>query len=43
MLDYLMVRRVTATCGAAARGSLRFLVVDELHTFDGAQGTIWRA
>jgi len=40
MLDYLLLRpqdrRIWRHNG---RGVLRFLVVDELHTFDGAQGT----
>ena len=40
MLDYLMIRpgdqRLWRHNGA---GTLRYLVVDELHTFDGAQGT----
>ena len=40
MLDYLLIRpgdqELWAQNGA---GTLRYLVVDELHTFDGAQGT----
>lgn len=40
MLDYLLVRpRDRQLWQDSAGGSLRFLVVDELHTFDGAQGT----
>jgi len=40
MLDYLLVRpKDRHIWKASTGGSLRFLVVDELHTFDGAQGT----
>ncbi len=40
MLDLLMVRGRDALLWARnSPGTLRFLVVDELHTFDGAQGT----
>src|SRR5262249_34984573 len=40
MLDYLMVRpRDRHLWKSSTAGSLRFLVVDEIHTFDGAQGT----
>ena len=40
MLDYLMVRaRDAGIWNQNTPGSLRFIVVDELHTFDGAQGT----
>lgn len=40
MLDYLMVRpRDRHLWKGSTAGSLRFLVVDEIHTFDGAQGT----
>ena len=40
MLDYLMVRpRDRHLWKGSTTGSVRFLVVDELHTFDGAQGT----
>jgi DEAD/DEAH box helicase domain-containing protein len=40
MLDYLLVRPHDATIWEGnAPGALRYLVVDELHTFDGAQGT----
>ena len=40
MLDYLMVRpRDRHLWKDSTGGSVRFLVVDELHTFDGAQGT----
>ena len=40
MLDLLLTRPVDAPLWRHnARGALRYLVVDELHTFDGAQGT----
>lgn len=40
MLDYLMVRpRDRHLWKGSTAGSLRYLVVDEIHTFDGAQGT----
>jgi DEAD/DEAH box helicase domain-containing protein len=40
MLDYLLVRpRDLALWKANGPETLRYLVVDELHTFDGAQGT----
>ena len=41
MLDYLLVRPEDARLWADndATNALRFIVVDELHTFDGAQGT----
>ena len=40
MLDYLMVRpRDAAIWKHNHPNTLRFIVVDELHTFDGAQGT----
>lgn len=40
MLDYLMVRpRDRNLWKGSTEGALRFLVVDEIHTFDGAQGT----
>jgi DEAD/DEAH box helicase domain-containing protein len=40
MLDFLLMRpRDQALWRHNAPGSLRYLVVDELHTFDGAQGT----
>lgn len=41
MLDYLLVRPEDARLWASndTTGALRFIVVDELHTFDGAQGT----
>ncbi|NDF15755.1 DEAD/DEAH box helicase, partial [bacterium] len=40
MLDFLMVRpRDRRLWRGSTAGSLRFLVVDEIHTFDGAQGT----
>ena len=40
MLDYLLLRPGDQGIWKNnARGTLRFLVVDEIHTFDGAQGT----
>src|SRR5688572_8285992 len=40
MLDYLLVRpRDRALWEHNAPDTLRYVVVDELHTFDGAQGT----
>ena len=40
MLDYLLVRaRDAALWAGNGPETLRFVVVDELHTFDGAQGT----
>ena len=40
MLDYLLVRPFDFRLWRHNRpGTLRYLVVDELHTFDGAQGT----
>jgi DEAD/DEAH box helicase domain-containing protein len=40
MLDYLLVRPKDRALWAHNQpGTLRYLVVDELHTFDGAQGT----
>lgn len=40
MLDFLMIRaRDSVLWRHNAPDTLRFLVVDELHTFDGAQGT----
>jgi DEAD/DEAH box helicase domain-containing protein len=40
MLDYLMLRpRDRLLWSANAPTTLRYVVVDELHTFDGAQGT----
>ena len=40
MLDYMLVRpRDKPLWSHNAPETLRFLVVDELHTFDGAQGT----
>ncbi len=40
MLDYLLLRPRDRTLWQHnTRGVLRYLVVDELHTFDGAQGT----
>ena len=40
MLDFLLLRAADGPLGAQQRpDTLRYLVVDELHTFDGAQGT----
>ena len=40
MLDYLMIRPADQRLWRQNdSGTLRYLVVDELHTFDGAQGT----
>lgn len=40
MLDFLLIRADDAPLWARQRpDTLRYLVVDELHTFDGAQGT----
>jgi DEAD/DEAH box helicase domain-containing protein len=40
MLDYLLVRPADREMWAPSRDNpVRYLVVDELHTFDGAQGT----
>jgi DEAD/DEAH box helicase domain-containing protein len=40
MLDYLLLRAEDQGLWSRnAAGALRYLVVDELHTFDGAQGT----
>ncbi|QEA13948.1 DEAD/DEAH box helicase [Comamonas flocculans] len=40
MLDFLLIRAADAPLWARQRpDTLRYLVVDELHTFDGAQGT----
>lgn len=40
MLDYLLLREEDRSLWEKTSGrSLRYLVVDELHTFDGAQGT----
>jgi len=39
MLDMLLLRGEDAPLFAAAGTSLRYLVLDEFHTYDGAQGT----
>ncbi|MBY5946833.1 DEAD/DEAH box helicase [Photobacterium rosenbergii] len=40
MLDYLLIRPEDQSLWSHnSEGTLRFLVVDELHTFDGAQGS----
>jgi ATP-dependent helicase YprA (DUF1998 family) len=39
MLDYLLLREADAPLWRHARHTLRYLVLDEFHTYDGAQGT----
>jgi ATP-dependent helicase YprA (DUF1998 family) len=39
MLDYLLLREADALLWRLSRQSLRYLVLDEFHTYDGAQGT----
>ena len=40
MLDYLLMRPKDGSCGQRNTPELlRYVIVDELHTFDGAQGT----
>ena len=39
MLDQLLLRYEDRACGSRARRSLQYLVLDEFHTYDGAQGT----
>lgn len=39
MLDYLLLREADAPLWANAARTLRYLVLDEFHTYDGAQGT----
>lgn len=39
MLDQLLLRRADRPLWVASAASLRFLVLDEFHTYDGAQGT----
>jgi ATP-dependent helicase YprA (DUF1998 family) len=39
MLDQLLLRSADQALLAAAARSLRYLVLDEFHTYDGAQGT----
>jgi DEAD/DEAH box helicase domain-containing protein len=40
MLDYLLLRPLDQKLWAKNNPeTLRYLVVDEIHTFDGAQGT----
>jgi hypothetical protein len=39
MLDYLLLREADALLWRLSRESLRYLVLDEFHTYDGAQGT----
>ncbi|MBB5832516.1 DEAD/DEAH box helicase [Brachybacterium aquaticum] len=39
MLDQLLLRRADRPLWEASAASLRYLVLDEFHTYDGAQGT----
>ncbi|WP_051866829.1 DEAD/DEAH box helicase [Corynebacterium atypicum] len=39
MLDYLVLRDADEALWAKSATSLRFMVLDEFHTYDGAQGT----
>jgi ATP-dependent helicase YprA (DUF1998 family) len=39
MLDFLLLRPEDAALWAGARDALQYLVLDEFHTYDGAQGT----
>src|SRR5262249_12556352 len=39
MLDYLLVREADARIWRQAQDTLQYLVLDEFHTYDGAQGT----
>lgn len=39
MLDLLLLRAADAPLWSASVASLRFVVLDEFHTYDGAQGT----
>jgi len=39
MLDQLLLRRSDARLWSASADSLQYLVLDEFHTYDGAQGT----
>ncbi|MDV6012304.1 DEAD/DEAH box helicase [Haloechinothrix sp. LS1_15] len=39
MLDLLLLREADAPLWRASTSSLRYLVLDEFHTYDGAQGT----
>ncbi|MFC4003746.1 DEAD/DEAH box helicase [Prauserella oleivorans] len=39
MLDLLLLRRADAPLWEHTRTSLRYIVLDEFHTYDGAQGT----
>jgi ATP-dependent helicase YprA (DUF1998 family) len=39
MLDYLLLREADARIWETAPQTLRYLVLDEFHTYDGAQGT----
>ena len=39
MLDYLLLREADARLWRQAQDTLQYLVLDEFHTYDGAQGT----
>ncbi|GAA1730478.1 DEAD/DEAH box helicase [Brachybacterium phenoliresistens] len=39
MLDQLLLRRADRPLWEASAASLRYLILDEFHTYDGAQGT----
>ncbi|HEX9342305.1 MAG TPA: DEAD/DEAH box helicase, partial [Actinomycetota bacterium] len=39
MLDFLLLREHDAALWRASRATLRYVVLDEFHTYDGAQGT----
>ena len=39
MLDMLLLRSEDRPCSKGPADSLRYLVLDEFHTYDGAQGT----
>lgn len=39
MLDQLLLRRADSPLWSASAESLRYIVLDEFHTYDGAQGT----
>ncbi len=39
MLDFLLLRREDAVLWQRSAASLRFVILDEFHTYDGAQGT----
>ena len=39
MLDLLLLRADVMPSGSATSDDLRYVVLDEFHTYDGAQGT----